>query len=667
MPRKKRKPIILTLDTETVGLDGDLKRIAIYDGVAVTYGYRFPDVEWKIVDYYNKGFMPYVYIHNLDFDARKIPELFEKGNIVWNSTRKIGSKYATIRCVKYTIKDSYKILAASLAKLSKDFEVEHGKIDLWERVQQDYPNQYTDIGDFFARCDPDNPLYVEYLGYDVISLYEVLYKVMELAKLEVEDFIHIMSTASLSRYLLKNGYGGEPFRDPANSKTDFEILTQCKAWSSKKYMQGCEVTYQECEYKMRDGFYGGRTEVFTPYLAPDNGKIVGWHYDVNSLYPAQMIKYDFPVGYPSYENHPELIEDNWLEWLDRKRGLGFIKCDVFIPEQKIPPLPCKMGKLAFVTGYVTGTWTYIELEYAVKNCGVKILKFHEQIHFKKTYPVFKRFVSTFYKMKEDGKKQGKDSITAFAKLCLNTAYGWTTLRRDDKTGLRDISLLEKWKDNERFLYQNDELGYFEILENVTAESIQVQVGAYVTSYARLVLLEALRAAAERGTVYYCDTDSIVCDTMLPPELVDPYEIGKWDLEGELTSGIFLQPKVYLESVGGKDKIKFKGVTRNAQKELSRKDYEYILELLRQGIATKHIIERGRETLPTLAVAQKKHENPNQLKVSDKGINTGSVQKRNIDYKSNVSKAWHMESKETFENFNFGQFRNPPDGKNIFGG
>ena len=666
MPRKKREPFILTLDTETIGLDGALKRIAVYDGKEVTFGYKFRDIEWKIVEYYNKGFRPYVYIHNLDFDARKIPELFECGNILWNQTRKIGSKYATIQCVKYTIKDSFKILAASLAKLSKDFEVEHGKLDLWERVQKEYPNQYTDIGDFFERCDPDNPLYVEYLGYDVISLYEVLQKVMELAKLELEEFVHIMSTASLSRYLLKNGYGGLQFKGDSN-KTDFEMLTLCKAWSSKKAMQGTDVTYQECEYKMREGFYGGRTEVFTPYLAPNNGEIVGWHYDVNSLYPSVMIKEQFPVGYPDFESDPRMISMNWEEWLDNRRGLGFIKCDVYVPAQDIPPLPCKMGKLAFVTGYITGTWTYIELEYAIKNCGAEILAFHEQIHFKRTYPVFHNFVKTFYHMKEDGKRQGKESIAAFAKLCLNTAYGWTTLRRDDKTGFRDISLLEKWEGDERFLYKNEEMGYFEILETVTAESIQVQVGAYVTSYARLVLLDALRVAASKGKVYYCDTDSIVCDTPFPPELVDPYTIGMWDLEGKLTSGIFLQPKVYLESVNGKDKIKFKGVTKGAQAELSRADYEEILGLLKAGVATKHIIERGRKTLPSLAVAQKNHENPNTLKITDKRINTGSKQKRNVDYQNNHSKPWHMDSRESFQSFDFGEFRNPPEGKNIFGG
>lgn len=666
MPRKKRPPYILTLDTETIGLDGDLRRIAIYDGKEVTYGYTFKDVEWKLIEYYNKGFRPYCYIHNADFDLRKMPELWEKGNVLWNTTKKIGNKYATVTCLYYTIKDSYKILPSALSKLSRDFDVEHGKLDLWEAVQEQYPGQYADHIDFLARCDLDDQLYLEYLGYDVISLYEVLQKIMEVAKLETEEFIHILSTASLSRYLLKNGYGGIQFHTDGN-KTDYEILTSCPAWGSDKLMKESTITYVECENKIREAFYGGRTEVFTPYLAPDNGKVVGYHYDVNSLYPTQFHK-DYPVGYPTYEDDPKLIAHNWEWWQEYREGLGFIKAEVYIPPQTIPPLPAKMGKLVFVTGHIIGSWTYVELEYAVKNCGVQIVQFIEQIHFKKTYPVFKNAVDTFYPMKEQGKKDGNASLTAFSKLVLNTLYGWTCLRRDDKTALRDLSLLDKWKDSGRIIYANEEMGYFEIFDKVNATSIQVQVGAYVTSYARLTLLDALRKQAEKGTVYYCDTDSIVCSAPMDAEMVDPYTLGKWDLEAELLSAIFLQPKVYTETTTKKVNKKFKGISRKfVQAELSPEDYENILDMFRKGVATKHIIERGRLILPSLAVAQKRHENPNQLKQSDKRIDTSAKPKRQIDFNANVSAAWHMGSIEQFETFSFQAFDNPPEAPNLFGG
>ena len=110
MPRKKRQNKLFSLDTETIGLGGDLKRIALYDGDTVTYGYTFPDVEHVLVKAWGQGFHPRVYIHNLEFDARKIPEIFEPGNVNWNTTLLINDKYARISCQKYTLHDSFKIL-----------------------------------------------------------------------------------------------------------------------------------------------------------------------------------------------------------------------------------------------------------------------------------------------------------------------------------------------------------------------------------------------------------------------------------------------------------------------------------------------------------------------------------------------------------------------------
>ena len=682
---KKRIPKIMTLDTETIDLDGALKRIALYDGDKIYYGYTFGDIAWRIEQYYDMGFMPHIYIHNFDFDARKLPEIWERGNVVWSRTKKIGTKYAKVVCKHYVLHDSLKLLPFALAKLSKDFGLTHGKVNLFDEVQKLYPGQYVDNVDFLNRCDPDNPLYLEYLGYDVLSLYELLEKLIEVSGIPAENLVGCLSTASMSKYLFKNGYKGQTFGNPEN--TDFEILTSCKAWGSKKTMQQSSVSYEEIEYKMREGFYGGRTEVFIPLMKEQsdpfgNRRVVGWHYDVNSLYPAAMallqqlsgidIGLEFPVGYPEYEHDQLLIKRHWEEWLRKHNGLGFIKATVYIPPQDIPPLPAKMGKLVFVTGFVKGTWTYPELEYAVKNCGVEIVEFHEQIHFKKTHPIFSNFVRCFYELKEQGKREGNASLTAFAKLILNTAYGWTVLRRDDKTAFRDISMLDKWKDTDKFIIANEELGYIEIFDTVHATSIQVQVGAYVTSYARLILLDALRKAADRGHVYYCDTDSIVCDKPFPPELVDSYALGKWDLEKRLYSALFIQPKVYTEEVvkespKDKDTIKFKGVSRARQAELTREIYEDIYENIVTGKQSKYLIETGRKTLPSLSVAQKNHIDPNTFKITDKEINLKAKGKRNFDYAGNRSTAWHMNSLDEFENFSFANFVNPPDGKNVFGG
>ena len=671
MATQTRPAKIITLDTETINLDGALKRIAVYDGVTVTYGYTFPDVAWKIEEWWKRGFFPHVYIHNADFDLRKIPEVWERGNVVWARTKKIGNKFARVSCKHYHIHDSLKLLPFSLEKLSKDFDLEHGKLDLWDEVEKEYPGKYTDKVQFLADCDPDDPIYLKYLGFDVIALYELLLKLMEVSGIELENFVKLLSTASMSKSILKNGYKGKMFM--CGDVPAYDLLTSCPAWSSKKKMRNSTVSYEEVEYKMREAFYGGRTEVFTPLLPavidPIVGKVItGYHYDVNSLYPSVMIDGDFPIGYPEFENDSKIVEWNFEKWQKNRRGLGFIKAIVYIPPQVVPPLPAKMGKLAFVTGTISGTWSYTELDYAIRNCGVQVIEWKEQIHFKRTAKIFKDFVETFYALKEQGKRDGNSSLTAFAKLILNTAYGWTVLRRDDKSCFRDIKDLDKYKDTDKYITDNEKLGYVEIWDTVMSESIQVQIGAYVTSYARLVLLDALRMQSEKGTVYYCDTDSIVCDKPFPPEMVDPYIIGKWDLEAELYSALFLQPKVYTEEKkGAKDTIKFKGVSKAVQKELTRAKYEEIYGHLYNGDKLKMLIEKDRKTLPSLSVAQKRGLDPNQFRISDKSISIGEMGKRNFNYKRNTSTAWHMESLEMFETWNFDDFHNAPDDGNIFGG
>lgn len=649
MARIKKPVKLITLDTETYnGLIGKLKRIAIYDGKKVTYGYNFLDVEPEILRYEKEGFAVHVYIHNLEFDLRKIPELLEKKRVKWENSFIINGKIATLACKKYSVHDSFKILPSSLSKLSKDFEVEHGKMDLWEEVQKVYPNQYTDLVDFLDRCDKDDPVFLKYLGYDVISLYEVLTKLIELTGISESDFVGRISTSSLSRFLFKNGYKGQQFKDPLRVQTDYEIMCQYN-WRSNL----------DVEEFIRSSYYGGRVEVFKPKL-----NVKGFHYDVNSLYPAQFDG-EYPVGKPEYYNEPKLAKFYFERWLEDKIGLGFCSCSVFIPEQEIPPLPCKMGKLVFPCGHVYGTWTFEELEYAIKNCGVEIKEFYEVAYFPQTFPVFKRFKDTFYQMKEQATIDGNKSLRGLAKLILNVMYGYTGMTRDDKTQLRPFEDFRKYNN---IKYADETLGFIEIPADINADYIQVQIASYVTSRARLVLLDALREVSKRGNVYYCDTDSIVCDVPMPPEKIHPTKLGFWDLESEPERAVFLRPKVYAELYPKKVNVKFKGVTKETQKTLGFEDYENLYQELIDLEKDYVIVEKNRLTMRSIMYIEKEGIDIKDNRINNKseGIKTGyevrdkkmnlkTIEKRQIDYKENHTKPWFFKTEEEFDNFSF----NPP--------
>ena len=667
MARKKRINKLITLDTETIGLEGDIKRIAIYDGNKVIYGYSFLDIEPELIALHKQGFNVHVYIHNLEFDARKLQGIFAPGNVVWHQTKIINGKYATIACKKYILHDSFKLLPESLASLSKSFDLEHGKLDLWQAVQEKYPGEYSDHVDFLNRCDKDDPLYLEYLGYDVIALYELIEKLIDVSGISLDDLVKCLSTSSMAKMVFRKGYKGKEFKFPDATKTDFDILCSCKAWKSEKPIRDnwskTPISYKEIETKIRESYCGGRTEVFTPHAEPKENRPAAWHYDINSLYPSKMKALNnadpfdpllgalYPVGYPGFYDDPEIIAGRFNEWLSVRQGLGFIKCRVFVPKQYIPPLPVKKGKLAFMTGYLEGTWTYHELEFAINECGVKVVEWLEMIHFKKTYPVFHNFISLFSDMKVEAKENGEKALEKFTKLMQNCTYGWTGMNRD-KTELQDIAKIDKY-DEDRIIYTDEELGYIELTSDVKSYTIQVQIASYVTSYARLTLLSMLKRMESAGAaLYYCDTDSLVLDRELPAQFVHKSKLGLWDCEGVLLEGIFLQPKVYAEKLQQSTTIKFKGVSRQKQKELDFGFYEDILSKYQEGEFERVLLEKDYLMLRSLLYSQKNNTDPNKGELRSKFLNMNNTQKRRIDYKQNRTEPWHIESINHFHSFTF---------------
>lgn len=661
MRKKTYIPKIITLDTETYGLDGDIRRIAIYDGKQVHYGYRFSDIVHYLETYYNWGMIPHIYVHNFTFDVRKMPEVFAPENVNWARTCMINGSFARLTCKHYIFHDSWRLLPSSLEKLSRDFGVEHGKMDLWGAVQKAYGNRYKDKVDFFMRCDADDPIYLEYLGYDVISLYEIIQALQELSGLETSDFVNLLSTSSLSRYLFKNGWRGQKFE--RNGKSDFSVMCKNKMWH-KDYVCDKKKTYPEIEKSIREACFGGRTEVFKIYTGvPDENGCTAFHYDVNSEYPYVMAIFEFPVG------KPKILDGRrtFMEWMDVHRGLGFLECDIFVPKQHIPPLPSHKGKTAFFCGHLSGTWTYVELEYAVKHCGCVIERYGDAIHFHETYPVYQNFINTIYKLKEDATKEGKEALRAFAKLIQNVSFGYTIMNRDDKTKLVDIgkkSVEEiRQEVGDELVYISEPYGYYEQKADVDAVYIQPQVGAYVTSYARILLLSTMKTVEKLGgEVYYCDTDSIVSSIPFPDEIVDATRLGAWDLEGYVYEGVFLQPKVYAEiSMNSKQTLKntkkFKGVSRQVVDTFQFSNYLNLWKELCEQKKDRIVVEQNRTTLRGFHYLSKNNLNLNTTSTIDKAMNLRNMQKRKMYYQQNRTEPYYFATLESFRQFKFKEQKN----------
>lgn len=137
-------------------------------------------------------------------------------------------------------------------------------------------------------------------------------------------------------------------------------------------------------------------------------------------------------------------------------------------------------------------------------------------------------------------------------------------------------------------------------EQIEVPHVHVPISAIITARSRRLLLEHMRAAAKLGRIYYCDTDSVICDAELPtsPELgglkLEPYQIEK---------GVFVGAKLYAiklrEEVKGKMELtKAKGFSRIVGEggDAQPLTYESFLDISEGRTATINRMMRIRELI-----------------------------------------------------------------------
>ncbi len=537
---------------------------------------------------------------------------------------------------------------------------------------------------FFYYVDPEDPLLLEYLEYDCRSLYEIIEKVHAASGLKLNTFIKCPTPANMSMRIFEN-----LFPD------------QAEQTHTKYFLMGEEGKI--AEDFLRDSYNGGRTELFK------NKLIRGFSYDVNSLYPYCMRQYRYPVG-KFFIKSGSWAENIFNRYSEGEEIGGVIECTVTIPKdinpQGISPLPyyCeKRGKLLFPVGRIRSSWTIPELKFAVDR-GVKIEKYHRVIFFEKMSSVFIGFVNFFEQLKNEHTEHIKNSglnkhgrkvnpsLRAFSKIILNALYGKFGSRRENKSYVSEKELpmvIKKWTKNKKQAEKNkkefrysDALDFFNlVLEHGTdlaeklhdpeksmplplpaiggenlfsfttyseAKFIQVQICSYITAYARMELYKAFEKVWELGgLVYYCDTDSLYTDVRLPAEIVDSTQFGKWKLEGENISGLFVQEKGYIvEEEDGSSSTKFKGINKNVLKEFDRELYEEIYRHQKeQDLDYMELIteDDGVQNLNKFMTSVKNGDSFNKMNLIIKGIYfRGEEGKRKMDYENNSSDPWEYD-------------------------
>lgn len=391
------------------------------------------------------------------------------------------------------------------------------------------------------------------LAIEKLSKPQCLGRLPENSKEKNELVIYNMRDSEISAKALKFLY--DSFEE-IGATPKITIASTSMSLFKNKYLQGDYFRHHinELDFEFR-GYYGGRTEVF------NRGLIENYrYYDVNSLYPFVMQKFEYPDP-----NSIRKTRKDTLDYIKHCEGMSLV--DLYCPYMTYPLLPFRRDfKLLFPTGDMRGVYTHIELRRAL-DLGYTIKKVYNTYYFKKTIEPFKEFVRDLYtkrlKYKEEGSKM--EYVT---KILMNSLYGKFGQQFRNRDNWVPIPLYED------FLKLGEEVferigNYIRIKKKIDEpRTFCVPIWAsYITAYARIHLHKLI----QDSNAVYCDTDSI----MTTKRLITGDNLGELKLEMKIKEGIIIKPKMYAVKNLNQAYVKVKGLG-------IRLNYQEFISLIKNG-------------------------------------------------------------------------------------
>lgn len=430
------------------------------------------------------------------------------------------------------LQDSMELLMSSLGKIAGEFtdyeklDFDLDKIDKLHRMSKEDINKMS-----------------EYLEIDCKSLYKSLFT--------FTDIIDELSDGKCTPQLTMGSTAINMFRTKFQRE---EIPQSFQVDNELSYMEQRGEYLDSIEPKIRESYFGGRTEVYKMY--GENLK----HYDVNSLFPHIYTNKKMPVGKPKH------MPDIGRDCLDMTDCGGVAKITGFVPDIKIPVLPYrhtvdKQEKVLFPTGEISGWYTLAEIRYAIEVGALENVVVENCLLSRYGKP-FKEYGETLYDMKKNIDKEKEPAKYWIVKLLLNSFYGKFALDREQSSWIRVDNPIKYIKENDTKLIPiNEKLedkGVFKEPQISGAKYIIPRIATCITSKARIEMHKWFKKIGY-DNIWYCDTDSIVTD-----KTIETGEgLGEMDLENEIEKGYFLAPKVYAElTPDGKTRTKAKGMRNN---------------------------------------------------------------------------------------------------------
>ena len=476
-----------------------------YDGA---HYYRFDSLEKLLEHCLDDTYHGWtIYAHNgSGYDFIFLLEQIVKEDQRFSAYRTGGRFFLTVEGRDFV--DSMCVLRGSLRTIAQNLGVRTQK---WDNLPDDF---YQNI----ERYD-----WQPYLKDDCLCLYECVQSLRESMKL-------------LGAHL-----------KPTLASTALDLFQRCYL---KSPISSLPWDHPSEEYT-RASYVGGRTEVFKEWVSQ------GASWDINSSYPYAMLAH-MPT---------ELQREGCGNVIPE---YGIVYATIDIPgDTHLPPLHYRaQNKLFFPTGRLQGWYTSLEARHCANLYGSKSVKVERYLQYRHA-PIFKTYVETLYKARQEAKASGNASLAEAAKGLMNSLYGKTGMIRARQKIVQGIEYYSYPWNDPKALREIRRHGGMNALENSTqlvceysrdhyiygipvyvdyAPYIMPQIASWITADGRCRLHQLLEQAGNNAA--YCDTDSVYVETQAPDALYKAESgaaLGQLKREAQFAWAHFAAPKVYLKA------------------------------------------------------------------------------------------------------------------------
>ena len=483
------------------------------------------------------------------------------------------NRHDYVHAIEY--RDFMKLVTGGLKKLLKDLDVRDNDGNPIRKLTMEYQAVNTDAD---AISDED----IAYCENDVKGLYFAIKMFNATIEQQSNNELHIfgdktnvMTAGGFAKHeLLRSLY--------PNKKTKRERI--------KAYQKAHPLTQKQDEYARNNHLYRGGISFVNPYY---KGKMltrrVMYRYDVNSEYPFAMAQIRDLIGKPKRK---KLTEYDAMPNKDDYEAVFILTSVYGDVKHNYLGLWYDPFKKDFVE-HINESGTHLIFERELNEMAQWYDDFtytcDEVLLWKRGTKAYAPFVNENYALKAQAKKDKNPTLQQTTKLKLNSSYGKLAERVERIKGHYELN-----EETGAIHFVRDEL------ETDTGASMNVVIGALITSVARCYILSKIREVCGddiKHTFVYIDTDSI--HAFASYDKADAYTLGGLKLEATCKAVKYIAPKTYIdiENINEDGTIEYdafevhsKGINLSAivndlkKKQKGKKKGKPTLELINRKIA-----------------------------------------------------------------------------------